>query len=91
VPSLSHASLIPDLNEEQQDYIWTAATLPSSTDWYSVTYGNGKFVAVVNSSATAAAYSTDGINWTAATMPSSANWHSVTYGNGKFVEVSYSD
>ena len=67
---------------------WTAATLPSSADWYSVCYGNGKFVAV--STTAKAAYSTDGINWTAATLPSSANWKSVCYGNGKFVAVSSS-
>ena len=62
------------------------ATLPSSATWKSVTYGNGKFVAVASSSTTAA-YSTDGITWTAATLPSSHSWYSVTYGNGKFVAV----
>ena len=65
---------------------WTAATLPSSAYWYSVTYGNGRFVAVAANSTTAA-YSEDGITWTAATLPSSADWRSVTYGNGKFVAV----
>ena len=59
--------------------------MPSSY-WQSVTYGNGKFVAVVSNSNTAA-YSTDGITWTETTMPSSANWYSVTYGDGKFVAV----
>jgi hypothetical protein len=68
---------------------FTAATLPSSSNWHSVTYGNGKFVAVAYGSTTAA-YSTDGINWTAATLPSSSNWESVTYGNGKFVAVAAS-
>ena len=62
--------------------------MPSSANWYSVSYGNGRFVAVTNGTATAA-YSTDGITWTAATMPSSANWVSVTYGNGRFVAVAY--
>lgn len=62
------------------------STMPSSANWNSVTYGNGKFVAVaINSSI--AACSTDGINWTGITMPSSAFWRSVTYGNGKFVAV----
>ena len=65
---------------------WTAATLPSSETWLSVTYGNGKFVAVANYSTTAS-YSADGITWTAATMPSRANWYSITYGNGKFVII----
>ena len=54
--------------------------------WYSVTYGNGKFVAVSDGSDTAA-YSTDGITWMQSTLPLSADWESVTYGNGKFVAV----
>ena len=65
---------------------WTQTTLPASTSWQSVTYGNGKFVAVAYGS-TFAAYSDDGINWTETTMPTSTNWQSVTYGNGKFVAV----
>ncbi|MBQ8981644.1 MAG: hypothetical protein IJ077_08560 [Eubacterium sp.] len=66
--------------------LWTASTLPSSANWRSETYGDGKFVAVTNNS-DKSAYSTDGINWTESTMPSSANWWSVTYGDGKFVAV----
>ena len=62
------------------------STMPSSSNWSSVTYGNGRFVAVGNGSNTAA-YSTDGITWTAATLPSSGSWSSVTYGNGRFVAV----
>ena len=43
--------------------------LPISGYWFSLTYGNGLFVAVAYNSA-AAAYSTDGVNWTGATLPS---------------------
>jgi hypothetical protein len=68
--------------------IWTARTLPSSADWYSVTYGNGVFVAVAQNS-TAAATSPDGITWTARTLPNTDNWQSVSYGNGVFVAVAY--
>ena len=64
---------------------WWETTLPSSANWCSVTYGDGKFVAVAGG--IRAAYSTDGINWTAATLPSSVSWYSVTYGDGKFVVV----
>ena len=60
--------------------------LPASAKWYSVCYGNGKFVVVARNS-TIAAYSTDGITWTQATLPISKNWSSVCYGNGKFVAV----
>ena len=64
------------------------AAMPSTESWNSVTYGNGKFVAIVFSNfSTKAAYSVDGITWTAATMPSKASWNSVTYGNGKFVAL----
>ncbi|MBR5436768.1 MAG: hypothetical protein IK120_07875, partial [Muribaculaceae bacterium] len=60
----------------------------ASEDWYSVCYGNGKFVAVAGWS-DVAAYSSDGITWPQATttMPSSEYWSSVCYGNGKFVAV----
>ena len=65
---------------------WTSATLPVSASWYSVTSGDGKFVAVSYNS-TSAAYSTDGITWTSATLPVSQSWSSVTYGNGMFVAI----
>ena len=63
------------------------AVMPSKADWYSITYGNDKFVSVT--SRNIAAYSKNGITWTVTTMPSSANWKSVTYGNDKFVAVAY--
>ena len=64
------------------------AAMPSPSNWRSVTYGNGKFVAVAFYSTTAA-YSEDGITWTASTLPSTAGWQSITYGNGKFVTVAF--
>jgi hypothetical protein len=63
---------------------WTETALPSDSFWHSVTYGNGKFVAVEGSSA---ASSTDGIAWTQSSIPD-GDWQSATYGNGKFVTVS---
>ena len=62
-------------------------TLPVSAYWYSVAYGDGKFVAIVANSSNISAYSTDGINWTQTTLPVSANWQSVAYGDGKFVAI----
>lgn len=68
--------------------------MPSDAKWYSVCYGNGKFVAVArqltahtSESTNAAAYSTDGINWTQTTLPAIGAWDSVCYGNDKFVAV----
>jgi len=60
--------------------------------WHSVTYGNGKFVAVAYNGTitTRAMYSTDGINWSLGATPNvNIGWYSVTYGNGKFVAVAY--
>lgn len=71
---------------------WTQTTMPASVPWFSVTYGDGKFVAVAggNFALTAsAAYSTNGITWTQTTLPVNAGWFSVTYGDGKFVAVTY--
>jgi hypothetical protein len=67
-----------------------AMTMPgaSNTNWSSVTFGNGEFVAVVNGS-NVAAYSTNGTTWTTTTLPASQDWESVTYGNGEFVAVGY--
>ena len=66
---------------------WTQGNMPSSQNWQSVCYGNGKYVAVGNYNSNIMAYSTDGISWTQGTMPSSQNWQSVCYGNGKYVAV----
>ena len=63
---------------------WTTCTMPSSQNWQSVCYGNGKFVAITSSNIFA--YSTDGINWTEGTIPNYI-WRSVCYGNDKFVAV----
>ena len=53
---------------------------------YSGTYGNGKFVFAY--SETSVACSTDGITWVRSYMPDSSNsWALVTYGNDKFVAV----
>ena len=70
-------------------YTNTSCILPGYSYWSSVTYGNGKFVAVSGefSATNYAAYSTDGINWESTTLPVSSYWSSVTYGDGKFVAV----
>ena len=62
------------------------AAMPSSKQWVSIAYGNGKFVSVA-SSRDKAAYSEDGITWTETTLPASVEWTHITYGNGKFIAV----
>ena len=69
-----------------QKIILPEFTMPESGDWMSVTYGNGKYVAVAENSSKGA-YSPDGINWTEMTLPASRKWRSVTYGNDKFVAI----
>ena len=61
----------------------------TSRRWYSVCYGNGKYVAVAYNS-NYFAYSTDGITWTEGTISNTRrNWESVCYGNDKFVTVAW--
>ena len=69
---------------------WNPTTpLAGGTSWYSVTYGNGKFVAVSSGGISSAMYSTDGINWTPVAV-STNSWTSVTYGDNTFVAVAQS-
>ncbi|MCZ2397822.1 MAG: hypothetical protein LC100_14930, partial [Chitinophagales bacterium] len=52
---------------------WTQRGLPANTNWNSVTYGNGVFVAVAQGSSIAAT-SPDGITWTQRVLPANTNW-----------------
>ena len=65
---------------------WTAGSAPEANDWYGVTYGNNKFVAVAYSGPNPAMYSYDGITWVVTPTPVSNFW-AVTYGDNKFVAV----
>ena len=64
---------------------WLARTLPASATWSSVTFGNGRFVAIASGSKTTA-YSKDGITWVQSPtgMPVSQAWAHVEYGQGLF-------
>ena len=64
---------------------WTTSTMPVSSDWISVDYGNGIFVAVSSTSGTTAAISTNGTTWTAAVLPTSSATKVIAYGNGGFI------
>jgi len=79
----------------QSQYIagvdWWESRLPSSGYWSTLCYGNGKFLAVINSSSNKAAYSEDGINWTSMTLPKSEQWSSIAFGNNLFVLASKSN
>jgi len=64
---------------------WTARTAAEANQWYSVTYGNGLFVAVSLNGTYRVMTSPDGITWTNRTAADANEWLSVTYGNGLFV------
>ena len=64
---------------------WTTPAVENS-EWRSITFGNGIFVAVALSGTNRVMRSTDGVTWTATTLVASG-WRSVTYGNGVFIAV----
>lgn len=66
---------------------WTAHAAPEPNRWYSVTYGNGRFVAVADYGTNQIMTSTDGASWTAVAAPEQSSWISDTYGDGRFVAV----
>ena len=56
--------------------------------WQSVTYGNGRFVALSSVNASPQEMvSTNGVNWTAVSGPA-GQWTGLTFGGGRFVAVS---
>ncbi|MDP1688980.1 MAG: tail fiber domain-containing protein, partial [bacterium] len=76
---------------------WTLRAAAAASAWYSVTYGNGLFVAVAGQEASTSCLpsvaqsncvmtSPDGINWTPITTPTNI-WSDIIYGNGRFVAV----
>ena len=62
----------------------------NSYNWQSVTYGNGKYVAVCNNLLEGVMTSTDGMKWTMGedcALSEVNYWESVTYANGIYVAV----
>ena len=71
--------------------VWTSRSSAADNSWFSVTYGNGIFVAVAYSgSGNRVMTSSDGITWTTRTSAVNNSWYSVAYGNGIFVAVATS-
>ena len=90
----TYYSIEPRVTFSSPGYTSSPVTLPASDDWISITYGEGRWVAVANgvtaSGSNKAAYSSNGTAWTSATLPATATWTKVRYGNGIFVAVSNS-
>lgn len=71
---------------------WTSQASAKDYYWWSVTYGNGLFVAVTYSANDEQVMtSPDGVTWTSrsTTGTSTWRWMGVAYGNSVFVAVSY--
>ena len=69
---------------------WFGVKAAEDNTWMSVTYGNGKFVAVAKDGTKRIMWAedpTNASNWTAVETPEQNQWYSVTYGDGKFVAV----
>jgi hypothetical protein len=66
---------------------WTAHQATEANFWSSVTYGNGKFVAVSRNGQTRVMSSSNGIDWSPSSATEFNSWISVTFGNGRFVAV----
>jgi len=64
---------------------WLNISLPASAVWSSVTFGNGRFVAISSFSAQPPLYSFDGINWLQS--PITAFGTQLAYGQGIFLAV----
>ena len=82
-------SIEPRVTFSDPGFNSAAITLPSSEQWFGVTYGNGVFVAIADGNGSGSnkfAYSTNGTAWTATTV-SNKIWKKVAYGNGKFIAV----
>jgi predicted small secreted protein len=69
---------------------WTLRSLPLNTNWKSICFGKGLFVAISFDN-DVSAVSIDGINWTMGKLPSKTGWSSVSYGNDIFVAVANND
>ena len=77
-----------------KDTGWFAVKAPEDNSWYSITHGDGKFVAIANTgNSNRIMYAedpTNANNWTAIASPADNGWTSVAYGEGKFVAVASS-
>lgn len=65
---------------------WTSVTLPFSSTYFEIVYGNGLFVTINNSAgaSTSVYTSPDGITWTARTTGALAH-NSITFAGGMFI------
>jgi hypothetical protein len=81
------ATLVPSTSTDFGSS-WSQRASAADNSWFSVTYGNGLFVAVATTgTGNRVMTSPDGITWTARTSAADNQWTSITYGNSLFVAV----
>lgn len=83
---LSVVGAVPAAATAGDGVTWVAQGSIPSGEWKSVTYGNGRFVAV-GATGSYVMTSSDGVTWIARTPAENNYWQSVTYGNSLFVAV----
>jgi hypothetical protein len=87
-------SIITKLGEQAVDGSWNSSTgtAQQNASWYSVAYGNGRFVSLASNGGSSGRgmYSTDGTTWTQMSLGTAADqqsWYNIAFGNGVFVGV----
>jgi hypothetical protein len=70
---------------------WNKVTIPLLGTSTSVTYGDGRFVALPKLGKSGAWSEDGGATWNKVDLPCTGNWFDVAYGGGRFVAVSYWD
>jgi hypothetical protein len=70
---------------------WNAGSLPVSSSWNDVEFGNNVFVAMTTSAVNFVATSSDGITWTQRTLPKTRQWAKVVFDGTKFVLFAWND
>lgn len=68
---------------------WTNRSANPSGGMRRVSFGNGIFVALSNTSSSQVYTTTDGLSWTARSIGQLSSWMSITFANNEFIAVSY--
>lgn len=95
VCSSSDYTLLTKVMTSPDGITWTLRTTPVPLPFFSVCYGNGKFIAIEGSASfrgNQAAISLDGVEWAMCVTPYDAyvSWNCVCFGNDLFVAVANS-
>jgi len=91
-PTINSSSVYfiePRTTYQEPAFLQTTMAAPislGSGTWSSIAYGDGYWIALPSSNATAAG-SSDGSSWVSLALPSSASWTGIAYGNGYWIGI----